>query len=51
MRANDEVTAEHIEEIESDNDHLRAEVEVLKQELLTLKIQLQQRFSDSDYCL
>ncbi len=46
MRANDEVTAEHIEEIESDNDHLRAEVEVLKQEILALKIEFQERFAD-----
>ncbi len=51
MKANDEAAQEHIEKLDTDNDHLRAEVEVLKQELLALKVQLQQRFADPNYCL
>jgi hypothetical protein len=37
MRANDEVTAEHIESLEADNDALRVELELTKKELESWK--------------
>lgn len=37
MRANDQVTTEYIVALETDNDHLRAELEVLKKEYNSLK--------------
>jgi len=39
LKANDEAAQEHIDKLDTD-------VEVLKQELLALKVELQQRFSD-----
>jgi hypothetical protein len=37
MRANDEITAEHIESLEADNDALRVELELTKKELESWK--------------
>ena len=37
MRANDQATKEHIEALEADNDSLRVEVQLLKDELRSWK--------------
>lgn len=46
MRINDERTQEYINELVMDNDHLRAEVEVLKDELRAAIGQLAQLKTD-----
>jgi len=45
---NDEIAADRILELETDNDILRVENELLQQEVLALKFQLQERFSNPD---
>lgn len=37
MRANDQIAADRIQELETDNDHLRAELDVLREEYTSLK--------------
>jgi hypothetical protein len=46
MRANDEATIEHIEALEADNDALRVEIELLKEELNAYKVYVAQMVSD-----
>lgn len=40
---------EYIDELVMDNDHLRAELEALQQEIDTLKIELQRMIVDRQY--
>lgn len=51
MRANDEVTAEHIEKLESQLDAADIENEELRQTVKSLLVQLQQYHVDREFCL
>lgn len=48
MRQNDKATKEHIEELEADNDALRVEVQLLKDELRSWKSMAMIMQSDRD---
>ena len=49
MRANDEVTAEHIEFLEDHASNLEVEIEELKQTIKSLQVQLQQMVADRTF--
>jgi len=49
MRANDEVTADYIQSLETDNDHLRMEIVVLKEEIKRLEIEYRLMKCDREY--
>ena len=51
MKANDEVTADHIEFIEAALINAEVEIEELKDELEGLKVELRRLMSDRNYCL
>jgi len=48
MRANDEVTTDCIKALQTDNDHLRAEVEVLSQNLEVALDQIRRMLLDRE---
>ena len=50
MRANDEVTAEHIERLESALEAADIENEELKQTVKSLLVQLRQYQADREFC-
>ena len=50
MRANDDVTKEHIERLESQLDAADIENEELKQTIKSLMVQLRQFHADRTYC-
>ena len=50
MRANDEKTTEYIHTLEIDNDVLRVELELAKQEMTNLKVEILRLFADREYC-
>jgi len=49
MRANDEVTADHIEFLEDHTSNLEAEIEELKQVIKSLQVQLNQMICDRTF--
>lgn len=49
MRVNDEVTADYILDLETDNDHLRVENDELQKELEGLKAEIRRLFDDRNY--
>ena len=51
MRATDQITAEYIQSLETDNDHLRAELEAIKGEYEAMKVRLQNAIKNPDDCL
>ncbi len=48
MRVNDETTKDHIDAIEADNDALRVQVQLLEEEVVSLKVWMQQKFADTE---
>ena len=50
MKKLDEAAQEHIESLETDNDHLRIENEALAAENLSLKAELIRYRQDREYC-
>jgi len=48
MRVNDEVTADYIAELETDNDHLRVENQELEKEMEALRAHLYRMQSDRE---
>ena len=51
MRANDQVTTEYIQTLETDNDHLRAELIAKEQEILSLRQYIEILQKDREFCL
>ena len=51
MRANDSVTAEYIEKLESQLDAADIEIEELQQTIKSLLVQLRQMQADRTFCL
>lgn len=51
MRANDQVTSDFIQELELDNDHLRAEVVAMEQTIISLRQYIDILQKDREFCL
>ena len=51
MRANDQVTSDFIQELELDNDHLRAEVIAKEQEIISLRQYIEILQKDREFSL
>ena len=48
MKINDEVAQDHIDSLEADNLALRVQVELLEEEVVSLKVWMQQKFADTE---
>ena len=49
MRMNDEVAQERIDALETDNLALRVQNQLLEEEVLSLKVWMQQKFANADW--
>ena len=51
MRANDQITTDHIQSLELDNDHLRAELIAKEQEIISLRQYVEILQRDRELCV